>query len=181
MFPEPSLSFRNLPEPLSLFRLLSLPLDLISLSIPFGAFGGFLKQVIFRGEMNRWKESGVATVTFLPPGGWSGARLPQHTATAFLLAGTRVFGRARLLVVGRQLFQAALLAQLGIAPSLRVAHVQMHPLDVGRRKVGCRIGRLGAHAQRDEAQFAQTHRLAVEHQLLQTGEHIHQYTVDYTP
>ena len=80
--------------------------------------------------------------------------------------------------VDRQLGQAGGLAQLGVAPGLGVAYVQV---DAGNEAGGPRLGRLGSlrgDAHGEEAQVAQADTFAVEHQLLQAGEHVDEDTVD---
>ena len=80
--------------------------------------------------------------------------------------------------VDGQLGQAGGLAQLGVAPGLGVAHVQV---DAGNEACGPRLGRLGSlrgDAYGEEAQVAQADAFAVEHQLFQAGEHVDEDTVD---
>ena len=77
-----------------------------------------------------------------------------------------------------ELGDAGALAQLGVAPRLGVAHVQVNARDEARVP---RLGRLGAlrgDAHGEQPQVAEADRLAVEHQLFQAGEHVVEDAVD---
>ena len=78
------------------------------------------------------------------------------------------------------LLNLALLAQLSIAPALRVSHNQVHALHAGSCHLLLGVLRLGAHTDGEQSEVRETHALAVENQLLQMVECIHQHTVDGT-
>ncbi len=65
------------------------------------------------------------------------------------------------------LLNLALLAQLSIAPALRVSHNQVHAFHAGSRHLLLGILRLGAHTDGEQSEVRETHALAVENQLLQ--------------
>ena len=110
--------------------------------------------------------------------------------TAAALAGVRATARSCVttacgaLFVGADiaavLLNLALLAQLGIAPALRVSHNQVYALYAGSRHLLLGVLRLGAHTDGEQSEVRETHALAVENQLLQMVECIHQHTVDST-
>ena len=105
-------------------------------------------------------------------------------STRAALAGVCVTTACGALLVGADiaavLLNLALLAQLGIAPALRVSHNQVYALYAGSRHLLLGILRLGAHTDGEQSEVRETHALAVENQLLQMVECIHQHTVDGT-
>ena len=77
-----------------------------------------------------------------------------------------------------QLGDARALAKLGVAPGLGVAHVQVDARDETRVPGVGRLGALRGDAHGEQAQVAQADTLAVEHQLLEAGQHVDEHAVD---
>ena len=112
--------------------------------------------------------------------GSSGAAL---AGVAALFSAARGTTRGATLVgagIAAVLLNLALLAQLRVAPALRVSHNQVHALYAGSCHLLLGILRLGAHTDGEQSEVRETHALAVENQLLQMVECIHQHTVDST-
>ena len=78
------------------------------------------------------------------------------------------------------LLNLALLAKLSITPAFRITYNKMYAIHAGSRHLLLGILRLGAHADGEQTEVRETHALAVENQLLQMVECIHQHTVDGT-
>ena len=70
------------------------------------------------------------------------------------------------------------LLQLGVAPGLRVSHNQMHAQHASRRHLLLAHLATRSHTDGEQTEVGETNALAVQNQMLQSIQRIHQYTVD---
>ena len=75
-------------------------------------------------------------------------------------------------------FDAALLLELSVAPSLGVAEDEVNALDALCGDLGCRLLTTRAHAEREETEVGEADALAVEDEFLEAVEGVHQNAVD---
>ena len=103
-------------------------------------------------------------------------------ARATLVSATTGGTTASLISAGitAVLLNLALLAKFRVAPAFRVTYNQMYALHAGSSYLLLGILRLRSHTDREQTEIRETHALAVENQLLQMVESIHQHTVNST-
>ena len=75
-------------------------------------------------------------------------------------------------------FDAALLLELSVAPSLGVAEDEVNALDALCGDLGCRLLTTRAPAEREETEVGEADALAVEDEFLEAVEGVHQNAVD---
>ena len=107
--------------------------------------------------------------------GLAASTLASITSARRVLSSTAVIGSRSIVIVSHDLGE---LLQLSVAPRFCVSHNQMHALHASRRHLLLAHLATRSHTDGEQSEVGETHALAIQNQMLQAIEGIHQHTVD---
>ena len=109
--------------------------------------------------------------------GLAASTLTGTTTARRVLSSAAVLSPGGIVIVCHNLGE---FLQLSIAPALCVSHNQVHALHASRRHLLLAHLATRSHTDGEQSEVGETNALAVQNQMLQAVEGIHQYTVDST-